>query len=137
LSERPDSAQGWYLLGRLYISQAEFTKAVLAFRKANQLTPQQPPIMMAYAESLFLTHGKRLTPLASQLLHQILLKTPNNLEVLNLLAVDAYNKQQFLAAVNYWEQLVYFLDPASKDAKVILQAIATAQMRSKLLHDHD
>jgi cytochrome c-type biogenesis protein CcmI len=127
LLQRPNSARGWYLLGRLYVGQREFSQAVIAFKRANQLQPQQPQIMLQYAESLFFANGERLPPLAVQLLKQVLIKMPNSLDTINLLAMDAYNQHNYPVAIHYWESLLNFLAPTSDDGKAILRAIAEAQ----------
>ena len=127
LLQRPTSARGWYLLGRLYVSQGEFPNAVAAFKKANQLQPQQPQIMLQYAESLYFANGQKLSPMAIELLKQVLIKMPNSLDTINLLAMDAYNKHDYPVAIHYWESLLNFLAPTSDDGKTILRAIAEAQ----------
>lgn len=132
LLHRSKSAQGWYLLGRLYVSQGQFSQAVSAFREANQLQPQQPMIMLQYAESLFFANEEKLSPQATQLLKQVLIKMPNSLDAMNLLAMDAYNKHDYSAAIHYWELILNYLSPTSNDGKAVLRAIAAAQNAYKL-----
>lgn len=126
LQEKPDSARGWYLLGRLYMSQNEFNQAADAFAKASSLQPNQPMIKLQYLESLFLINGK-LTVAANGALQQIHQQMPNNPDVINLLALDAYNKHAYAKAINYWEQLVGQFSPTSNEGKTLLAAIAQAQ----------
>lgn len=51
LQQQPGSAQGWYLLGKLYMHAEQYQSAVLALAKANQLTPDQPEILLNYKEA--------------------------------------------------------------------------------------
>jgi cytochrome c-type biogenesis protein CcmH/NrfG len=54
LQQHPQSAQGWYLLGRIYLSQQQFAAAVSAFTTAYKLQPQNPTIVFYYKKSLSL-----------------------------------------------------------------------------------
>ena len=46
LSDAPESARGWYLLGRLYSSQNDWKSARLAFQHATRLKPHQQRYQM-------------------------------------------------------------------------------------------
>lgn len=48
LQQNPQSARGWYLLGRLYASQNQLQKARDAFAKAHHLKPNQAYITVNY-----------------------------------------------------------------------------------------
>ena len=52
LKTDPKSAKGWYLLGRLYASQAQWAEAHDAFAKAYDLKPLDEQIRVNYAQSL-------------------------------------------------------------------------------------
>ena len=92
LKQQPNSAQGWYLLGKLYISDQQYSKAVIALQKANQLNPKQEVIMVKYAEALFFTHDQILNSKARSLLADALDQDKDNLEAINLLAIDAFHQ---------------------------------------------
>ncbi|MFT3742010.1 MAG: tetratricopeptide repeat protein [Gammaproteobacteria bacterium] len=55
LANKPDS-HGYYLLGKLYLKQGEYARALMAFDKANQLKPNQPEILQGYAEARYFLH---------------------------------------------------------------------------------
>jgi cytochrome c-type biogenesis protein CcmH len=126
LQQHPDSARGWYLLGRLYMSQNEFSKAAIAFDKASRLEPEQPTIKLQYLESQFLINGK-LSVAANRTLHQIQQQMPNSPDVINLLALDAYNKHAYAKAIQYWEQLLNQFSPTSNERKTLMTAITQAK----------
>lgn len=44
LQQNPQSAEGWYLLGRLYASQQQFNQANYAFARAYHLENKKPPL---------------------------------------------------------------------------------------------
>jgi cytochrome c-type biogenesis protein CcmH/NrfG len=54
---------------------------------------------------------------------------PNNSLLLNLLALDAYAREDYKLAIQYWKRLLPQLDAQSEEAKKIVQAIAHAQSK--------
>jgi len=129
LQQHPD-AKGWYLLGKLYLSQSDFPQAVEAFANANHLKPHAKEIMLHYAEAQFLAeHG--LSAGAKELLEQVLVQQPDNLEAANMLAIAAFQKGDYSQAISRWERLLNQLPPQSEDADKLLQAIAKAQAALK------
>ncbi len=126
LEAHPDSAKGWYLLGRLYLDQQYYQKANLALKKANQLSPNDPVIMTAYAEALFFTHNRLLDSTSSILLQQVIKINSNDVDALNMLAIGAYNAGQYQQAIGYWEKILSLLSSESSEHKIILQMLAKA-----------
>ncbi len=53
LAQDPTSARGWFLLGKLYVSQRDFLQATQAFAKANELQPHDPVILFQYAQAQY------------------------------------------------------------------------------------
>jgi cytochrome c-type biogenesis protein CcmH len=54
LAKKPDSAKGWYLLGKLYMSQQKFPEAVTALEKSNSLQANDPETMLNYGQALLM-----------------------------------------------------------------------------------
>ncbi len=127
LAEHPNSAKGWFLLGRLYMSTGQIKGAEQVFAKANQLKPNDSGIMLQYAEASFFANDKQLNQTAKKMLRQILAKKNEQPMALNLLAMDAYNHKQYKIAANYWERLLLVIGPDSDLGKAVQQAIAKAQ----------
>lgn len=51
LKEHPESAQGWYLLGKIYLSLGQYVEARDALAKAIQLQPDQPEYLLNYQKA--------------------------------------------------------------------------------------
>lgn len=127
LQNDPGSAQGWYLLGRLYASQQQFNDANVAFAKANQLSPHNGDILFNYAESLLMQNNDQITTLAARLLKELLILQPDNDVARNLLAIGAYQRKDYQSAIKNWEMILPHLSANSMDQQELLQAIAKAQ----------
>lgn len=59
LAQEPTSVEGWYLLGKLYMHAAQYSLAVNALAKANQLSPGQPEILLNYKEAQRLAESQK------------------------------------------------------------------------------
>lgn len=126
LKQHPDRAQGWYLLGRVYVSQQEWTKAAAAFQKAYQLSPQTERFVLNYAQAQFMLHQQSLTPELQTILKAWLTDHPQAGEALLMLASDAYQRHDRATAVRYWRQVLLLLPAQSSEAQMIRQAIKKA-----------
>ena len=124
LEQDPKSAKGWYLLGKLYIAQQQFSHAVDAFSKANNLQPNDTEIMMDYAQALFITQK---TKQATHFAQQVLLKDPQNPRAINLLASDAFREGDYQEAITQWEKLRSYYPFGSEDASALEAAIERAK----------
>ena len=129
LVNQPDSAQGWYLLGRLYASQQKFQDAANSFAKANALNPHQPDILFNEAEALFALQKPALRPKTLALLIQLHQLAPQRDDATNLLAVVLYQDAQYARAIALWEKLSERYPANTSDGKALLQAIAMAQAK--------
>lgn len=131
LAEQPESAQGWYLLGKLYFSQQQFTAAAQAFAKVNKLKPQDPEVLVQYAQALYFANQRRMSTHITQLLQQVLQLQEDNPYAINLLAIDAYQHKRYQEAINFWRRLLTQYPPNSDDYQAVSTAIANAEMALK------
>lgn len=127
LQENPNSAQGWYLLGRMYLIGQHYENAFQAFAKANQLQPHHIDTMLSYAESSYFYHHQTLNPDAQALLNEILSIESDNIDAINLLAINAYQQAHYQQAIDYWEKLLEKFPSDSEDEKALLAMIHNAQ----------
>lgn len=129
LQQHP-TAKGWYLLGRLYLSQEQLAQAQEAFANSHQLNSHDPQTMLQYAEVLFLQE-RHLTAQARELLEQVLSQQPDNAEAINILAIADYQQGNYPQAIQRWEQLLTRFPADTEDGKKLLEAIARAQAALK------
>lgn len=124
LVKDPLSAKGWFLLGRLYMSQSQFELAIDAFRKARDLEPESIETRLNFAQALiFNDQNKR----ASQVLSKILAKYPKQKDALSLNAVVAFNLGNYEQSIAIWRQLLPLVPANSKESELIEKAINKAK----------
>lgn len=134
LQAEPNSAQGWFLLGKLYFSQQQFAEAAEAYAQLNQLQPNNPEFLVQYAQALYFSNQHRLSPKIKTLLQHVLRLQANHPLAINLLAIDAYRQAHYQQAIHYWQQLLVQYPPNSDDYQAIATAIDNAQLALKREH---
>ncbi|WP_028389669.1 tetratricopeptide repeat protein [Legionella fairfieldensis] len=127
LQSDPKSARGWYLLGRLYVSQNEWSQARDAFLNAYQLNPHDEAIIVNYAQSLWQLNQQQFNEQIRVLFKSLLQNNPQQPDALAMLAMDAFVSHNYQLAIDYWQQLLKLAPGQSQEAQMIRKAIAKAQ----------
>jgi len=131
LKQDPNSAQGWYLLGKLYLDERRYADAESALTQAHQLNPRSDETVVALAKANFFNHQGHLTPAMEQLLIGVLKSLPEPVDAFNLLAVNAFRRQDYHQAVGYWQQALALVPPDSPDSRALLNMISQAQRQEQ------
>lgn len=131
LTEHPQSAKGWYLLGRLYSSQNKLQKALQAFEKAHALQPQVESFTLHYAYGLWQANQQQYTPEILKIFKRLLKKNPKQADALAMLALHAFQNHAYPQAIDYWQRLLVLAPERSEEALALRKAIAKA---SRLAH---
>ena len=140
LEREPDSLEGWVLLGRTRKSQGRemaaagdaaaalphFVAAAAAFRKARDLAPGEPDLLLETAEAISLSNAERaFGPEGTALLDEALAKAPNHQRALWFRGIAALQAGDAAGAVARWETLLPIVDPAT--AQALVEQIRTAR----------
>ncbi len=127
LESEPESARGWYLLGRLYASQGQWTSARDAFQRSYELNPEDMSATINYAQSLWQLNQQHFNDQVRNLFKTVLKKNPDEPEALAMLAMDAFMNHDYPSAIDYWQHLLKLAPEQSEEARMIRKAIAKAQ----------
>lgn len=128
LAANPTRAKGWYLLGRVYLSEKSFNEAFDAFSKAYQLKPTNSKYAFQYIVAKELVDRKSDKE-TLVIIDRLLKKKPNDLDLLNFLALFHYKRQHFSQAKSVWQQMLPLVE--SEDKKWLLEAIEKANNSAK------
>lgn len=133
LQQRPENAEGWYMLGTTYIGMQRFDDGLTALRKVLELLPKDAPqyagVMGQYAQALFFANGSKVNDEVRRQIDRTLAIEPFEITVLGLLGIDSFEQQNYQAAIDYWSK---GLVNADADAATSLKSgIATARERLK------
>lgn len=126
---RPDNPELRYWYAQLAVEQGDYSAAVESYRALLAQAPDNPAIMAQLAQALFLEAERRLSPEARELMERAVALQPNQTTALGMLGMDAFEREDYPAAVDYWSTLLSNLHPQAPQAEIIRQA----QTRAKQL----
>lgn len=129
LREGMNDPEGLYLLGDSYLQLRQVPLALSALQRAHELSPEQPDIMLAYAQTMIFAEGGRLTQNSTLLLNRVLQGNPHNQRALFLLGLGAFNSGNFEQAIAAWQSLLALRDPSGEGVRLIKDGIAQAEAR--------
>ena len=128
LRQNPDDAEGWALLGRAYEATQHFEEARDALKHARDLAPNDPDLMVAYAEALALSSPtRRIEGEPRQLIETALKAAPDNERGLWLLGISEYQAKKFDAAIAVWKHLLTVLPKDSNIGPAVRHEIELAE----------
>jgi cytochrome c-type biogenesis protein CcmH len=120
LQAEPNDGEGWVMLARSYQFMKRYDDAVKAFERVVALGGgQDPNVLATFADAVAMASGRRLTPRSVSLLDQALAVDPNHIKALWLRGTAAYQDQDYVSALKYWERLYAALPPGSEEAQTI------------------
>jgi cytochrome c-type biogenesis protein CcmH len=122
LEQSPDDGVGWALLARSYVEIGRHADAVPIYEKAMKLIPDDPQMLVDYADALGMLNGRKLAGKPEQLIQQALKINPNHVKALMLAGTVAFDRKEFGRAAQYWER-----------ASANLSADAGGDVRQELL----
>lgn len=106
LADNPEDVDGQMLYARSQISLKNYDKAVTAYRKSNQLVPNEPVILTELAESIALANNNRsFLGEPEGLLAQAVELDPINQKALWLLGMTFYEKKDYEKTNSTWTKL--------------------------------
>ena len=105
MEAEPDNADGWTLLGRSYAMLNRWTEAAEAWRRAHELVPEEPDVLLGYAESLGMAQGGELTGNPEALIDQALASNPEHPKGLWFGGLAAYERQDWNKAARRFRAL--------------------------------
>ncbi len=132
LEKEPENADGWAMLARSYYVMQRYPEAVRAYQKLVKLVPQEPSVLADYADALAMQNGRKISGEPLALVHEALKIDPTQAKALAMAGTEAFDRQDFKLAVDYWERLRASVPPGSEMAQNIEGSINEARARGKI-----
>lgn len=119
LADNPDELEGWVLLGRSRKSQERFEEAEMAFAQANRLAPNDPDILVEFAEAKVLASpDRRMEGEPLEMIQAALERDPTQQRALLLLGIHHQQAGRPAEAADTWERLLAQIGPEAAPALV-------------------
>lgn len=117
MRETPDDLDGWMLLGRAYKTMERFELAREAFSNALRLAPDDPDVMVEFAEASALSsESKRLGGESLLLIQRALGIEPQHQRGLWLLGISSMQAGVPSEAVAVWERLLPLVEDSARES---------------------
>lgn len=118
LKEEPNNAEGWFMLARSYMSLNRYKEAVDALEKTNQLVPDNPVIMLRYADALTMLRGGQISGKPFELIKRAVEIKPDDPTGLWLIGMGYEEQGAYKKAISYWNLLLPLLPDEQSKAEV-------------------
>lgn len=124
---QPKDAMGWLLLGKVAIANQDANSALGAMEKAYALKPENPTIALGYAQALMMSQDESDQQQARGILEELVKRDYANLQVLSLIAFDAYRNQNYAKAITYWQAMQKLLPEQDSRHALLTRSIQSAR----------
>ncbi|MCF6434747.1 c-type cytochrome biogenesis protein CcmI [Pseudoalteromonas sp. MMG022] len=129
LADSGDDAVAWMLLGRVAMSLNDYEMAKQAFDKALKMEPNNSNILINYSQVLLIEGSESGMNRAARLLAKVLRSEPTNIDAISLLALIAYEKQDWHEAKTAFEVLLASMNSEDPRYAMIEQRIVEIEQK--------
>ncbi len=119
LSNQPNDVEGWAILANTYSRLERYPDALRALERLYQLKPDDPTVLLRYAEILSINNHGLFTEQAIALIKEALVLEPDNVNALWLAGLAAHKQGDRDTAATYWQTLL----PRLEDLPALQQKI--------------
>ena len=126
-----DRPWAWYFLAENFASIGMFTEAEIAYTQSvgrMDETPEKALVLGRVAMAKYILADFNFTEGVLEVIEQARAINPNEMSILQLIAADAEEREDFETAIEYW-RLIIQNNPNSEQAQVLRRSIAVAQQR--------
>lgn len=116
-----------YLAARLAVELGDFAVAAGHYRQLVEQFPQDAAMNAQYAQTLYLSSQRQLTPEVLEYANKALQIDPNQTTALGLLGIAAFERSDYSVALDHWRRLQGLLAPGSPSAQIIGEGIRRAE----------
>lgn len=133
LKDNPEDAEGWFMLGRTMMARQQYSEAVTAFQRSNDLLADEPGIMFALADALAMQNNGNLLGEPEALVQRGLELAPRFPNGLWLAGMAAEQRQDYKAAHRYWSLLLPLIADNQASSREVRGLLATLEERDPQL----
>lgn len=120
LQQQPDDLEGWMMLGRSFVYMQQYQKAADVFARLNQLKPNDPAVLLHYADALAMARNGQMRGEPTVLVEQAIKLVPEDHTALWLAGMAKAEAGEFVQAAAHWRKLAGLL-PANDENQPQLQ----------------
>ena len=137
LANEPSDAQGWVLYSRLGRVFQDKELAIGAIEKALHYAPNNIEIQLEYIELKTKIGDEYAQASAQSMLVGFLQKHPDNYDAWSMYGFMALQEEDFVVAIDAWQQMLSLIDSNSEQATMLNQSILYAKDQLALQTDSE
>ena len=130
LADKPQNAEGWYMLANVQMQNNELDKAIDSFQRAQlhvaEYSPLNNIIAGTFAQALFFTDGSFTTRVVTAIDNARKIN-PTNPAALSLLGIQAFESEKYQQAIEHWSQALKNVD--KQEAGALQSGIDSARLK--------
>ena len=127
LQQRPEDLEGWMMLGRAYLYMQQYDNAAQAFAELNRRKPNDPAVMLHYADALSMARNGQMRGEPAALVDQALKLVPEDHTALWLGGMAKAEEGDYGQAIAYWQKLAAMLPEQDETKQQLQKMIAMAE----------
>ena len=127
--ENEDQPWTWYFLAENFANLGMFNEAEISYLRSSSLlnaTPEKALVLGRVAMAMYINAELQFTPQILEIIAEAREINPNEISILQLLATDAAENEDYESAIQYWRLLIQ-VSPNSAQADQLRLNIAAAQ----------
>ncbi|WGV99483.1 c-type cytochrome biogenesis protein CcmI [Vibrio sp. YMD68] len=127
LHVEPNDATGWLLLGRIALANRDVETAIGAMKRAYRLDTTDTDSQLGFAQALMMSDDEGEQNRARTILNNLVQQDYVDLRVFSLLAFDAFERQDYPAAIKFWGVMQKMIGPEDSRYEMLSRSIESAQ----------
>lgn len=127
IKENPEDVESRTILAQVYIEKERFSDAVTIYSELYDINPQEPDVLVNYAEALARTLGNRLIGKPTDLLNEALKLAPSHGRALWLAGFAAQQAENNEQALKHWKHLLSSIEEGSEIYQNVAMLIAETE----------
>ena len=129
LRDNPEDAQGWFIMGRTYLSMQKIDEAVTAFQRTYDLVGDEPGVMFTLADALALQNKGSMAGEPAELVRRGLEISPQDPTGLWLDGLAAEQREDYKLAHARWAAMLPLIGEDVESSNEIHRLLAVLEKR--------
>lgn len=129
LLQEPSNANGWYTLGRTYMSLKRYDKAIAAFRHLHSLVGDDATVLITLADAMTMANKGSLLGEPFVLVKKALILKPNDPTALWLAGLGYEETGDEKTAIKMWKKLLPLISNEPRSVQQIQSLIVAAERK--------
>lgn len=129
LQQDPKNPNGWYTLGRTYMSLKQYDKAVAALKRLRELVGDDVTVLITLADAMTMSRKGRMAGEPFELIKKALNLKPNDPTALWLTGLGYEESGDAKTAVKLWKQLMPLVAAEPTSLHQVQSLIAAAERK--------